>query len=98
MAIGGEMFAGMNRQMDDPRLLAEWFAVGWSREVDAGGLLSRRILGRGLVLWRAGDGEMHCWLDLCVHRGAKLSLGVIQKASDEQGHGDCLVCPYHGWR
>ena len=38
------------------------------------------------------------WLDLCVHRGAKLSLGVIQKASDEQGRGDCVVCPYHGWK
>ena len=78
----------------DPQLLAEWFAVAWSREVAAGQLVARRILARDLVLWRSKDGELHCWLDLCVHRGAKLSLGLIQEHSGR----DCLVCPYHGWR
>ena len=86
-----------NAGLSDPALLAEWFAVGWSREVGVGGLLARRILGRDLVLWRSGDGGLHCWLDLCVHRGAKLSLGILQKEADGSG-GDCLVCPYHGWR
>jgi phenylpropionate dioxygenase-like ring-hydroxylating dioxygenase large terminal subunit len=86
-----------NDALSDPRLLAEWFAVGWSREVLPSGLLARRVMARDLVLWRSGDGEMHCWLDLCVHRGAKLSLGVIQKLEGGNG-GDCLVCPYHGWK
>ena len=81
--------------LDDPRLLGEWFAVGWSRELAPGALLSRRIMGHDLVLWRSPDSTPHCWLDLCVHRGAKLSLGVIQSSSSD---GDCLVCPYHGWR
>jgi phenylpropionate dioxygenase-like ring-hydroxylating dioxygenase large terminal subunit len=101
MTIGGEVSAQGNRGLDDPRLLREWFAVGWSREVEAGGLLARRILGRDLVLWRSSDpdGGLHCWLDLCVHRGAKLSLGIIQKqAGGKDEAGDCLVCPYHGWR
>ncbi len=80
--------------MDDARLLSEWFAVGWSCEVIPGGLLTRRILGRELVLWRSAEGQLQCWLDLCIHRGARLSLGTLQK----QDGGDCLVCPYHGWR
>jgi len=29
------------------------------------------------------------WQDLCIHRGAKLSMGRIQN--------DTLACPYHGW-
>jgi len=88
--------------LDDPRLLTEWLAVGWSREVVRGGTLARRMMGRDLVFWRASneDTGLHCWLDLCVHRGAKLSLGTIQNCidGDARGGGDCLVCPYHGWR
>ena len=76
--------AGLN----DPRLLWEWFAVAWSREVEAGKPVARRLLGRDIVLWRSSE-DIHCWLDLCVHRGARLSLGQVR--------GDCLVCPYHAW-
>ncbi len=76
--------AGIN----DPRLLGEWFAVAWSREIEPGRPVSRRLLGRDVVLWRSANG-IHCWLDLCVHRGAQLSLGQVR--------GDCLVCPYHAW-
>jgi phenylpropionate dioxygenase-like ring-hydroxylating dioxygenase large terminal subunit len=99
----------MSKGLADPLLLAEWFAVGWSREVVAGGVLARRLLGRDVVLWRAGDGELHCWLDLCVHRGAKLSLGVVRSSissprmterkatASTHDSKSCLVCPYHGW-
>jgi phenylpropionate dioxygenase-like ring-hydroxylating dioxygenase large terminal subunit len=83
-------------KLDDPRLLSEWLAVGWSREVAPSATLARRILGRDIVLWRSSTG-LHCWLDLCMHRGAKLSLGSVQNRSGQHG-GDCLVCPYHGWR
>lgn len=74
--------------MDDPLLLREWLAVAWSREVVAGKPVGRRVLGRDVVLWRAAE-SVQCWRDLCIHRGAKLSLGVVRK--------DCLVCPYHAW-
>jgi phenylpropionate dioxygenase-like ring-hydroxylating dioxygenase large terminal subunit len=50
--------------------------------------IAARLLGRDLVLWRAADG-VRAWQDLCVHRGAKLSLGAVRN--------DCLVCPYHAW-
>jgi phenylpropionate dioxygenase-like ring-hydroxylating dioxygenase large terminal subunit len=74
--------------LDDPLLLREWFAVAWSREVVIGKPVGRRVLGRDVVLWRAAGG-VQCWRDLCIHRGAKLSLGVVR--------GECLVCPYHAW-
>jgi len=74
--------------LEDPRLLGEWFAVAWSREVLPGLLVARRLMGRNVVLWRSGQG-IHCWRDLCVHRGAQLSLGKVC--------GDRLVCPYHAW-
>jgi len=86
--------AGLDNSLNDSRLLGEWFAVAWSHEVASGKTLARRILGRDLVLWRSADNGLHCWLDLCIHRGAKLSLGVIQQSPG----GDCLVCPYHGWK
>ena len=76
--------------LSDPLLLGEWFLVAWSSEVGDGKTLSRRALGRDLVLWRSSEG-LHCWLDLCIHRGAKLSLGSVTAG------GDCLVCPYHAW-
>jgi phenylpropionate dioxygenase-like ring-hydroxylating dioxygenase large terminal subunit len=79
----------------DPRLLEEWFAVAWSREIEPGKLLPRRVLGLDLVLWRSQKG-IHCWRDLCVHRGARLSLGVIRDAGDG-ATSECVVCPYHAW-
>ena len=78
----------MEEGLDDPRLLREWFAVAWSREVAPGQLLARRLLGRDVVLWRSAQG-IHCWRDLCIHRGAQLSLGRVRD--------DRVICPYHAW-
>jgi phenylpropionate dioxygenase-like ring-hydroxylating dioxygenase large terminal subunit len=93
-------------QLDDPFLNREWFAVAWSREIEPGKLLARRLMARDLVLWRSQEG-LHCWRDLCVHRGARLSLGAIRPATvassfasvseSRTDRSDCLVCPYHAW-
>jgi phenylpropionate dioxygenase-like ring-hydroxylating dioxygenase large terminal subunit len=85
--------------LSDPRLRAEWLAIAWSREIVAGSLLSRRIMGIQIVLWRSNEG-LHGWRDLCVHRGAQLSLGTIRPATNEGFKAslrDCLICPYHAW-
>jgi phenylpropionate dioxygenase-like ring-hydroxylating dioxygenase large terminal subunit len=74
--------------LEDPRLRAEWFAIAWSREVVPGQLVARRLLGVNVVLWRSAE-QVHCWRDLCIHRGAQLSLGKVC--------GERLVCPYHAW-
>jgi phenylpropionate dioxygenase-like ring-hydroxylating dioxygenase large terminal subunit len=76
--------------MDDAYLRQEWLAAGWSSSVPLGRLKPARLLGRDLVLWRDAGGGIHAWEDLCIHRGAKLSLGEIRN--------DCVVCPYHAWR
>jgi len=75
-------------QMDDPKLTGEWFVVAWSREVIPGQPIARKLLGIEIVLWRSAQ-AIHCWRDLCIHRGAQLSLG---KVCDDR-----LICPYHAW-
>jgi phenylpropionate dioxygenase-like ring-hydroxylating dioxygenase large terminal subunit len=91
-------------RLDDPFLKREWFAVAWSRELEPGKLLARRLMAIDLVLWRSRE-ELHCWRDLCIHRGARLSLGSIRQnaplgtpASElHAAASDCLICPYHAW-
>jgi phenylpropionate dioxygenase-like ring-hydroxylating dioxygenase large terminal subunit len=74
--------------MNDPVLMDEWLAAGWSSSVRPGELTARRVLGRELVLWRS-SAAVHAWEDLCIHRGTRLSLGQVRN--------DCVVCPYHFW-
>jgi len=78
----------------DPVLRGQWFAVARSSEVPAAKPVARRLLGGDVVLWReSGPGAIHAWQDLCIHRGAKLSLGTVRGPEA----GECLVCPYHAW-
>ncbi|MBU9723870.1 MULTISPECIES: aromatic ring-hydroxylating oxygenase subunit alpha [Bacillaceae] len=46
------------------------------------------ILGERVVLFRNEEG-IHAFKDLCIHRGAALSLGCVKDGN--------LVCAYHGW-
>lgn len=78
--------------LNDPLLLREWFAVAWTASLPSNKLEAVRVLDQDLVLWRGDDG-LHAWRDLCVHRGAKLSLGRITRSQERE----CVVCPYHGW-
>ena len=73
----------------DPILANDWLPVAASSALSDGGTLAVRVLGHDLVVWRSG-GRALVWQDLCVHRGARLSLG--------QAQGGHLVCPYHGWK
>ncbi len=49
-----------------------------------------RVHGHDLVLWRGKNGMINAQSDLCVHRGGSLAAGAVV--------GDCVQCPYHGWR
>jgi phenylpropionate dioxygenase-like ring-hydroxylating dioxygenase large terminal subunit len=53
--------------------------------------LAARLLGEDLVLWRS-ERRALAWRDLCLHRGARLSMGQIDPNEGTLG------CPYHGWR
>ena len=69
-------------------LHTHWLPVASVAEVQERGLLGVQLLNEPLVVaWLNGRCEV--WQDLCIHRGAKLSLGRVE--------GGQLHCPYHGW-
>jgi len=72
----------------DPVLAREWMVVARSEDVTDAPVRAE-VLGEEVVLWRNGAG-LHAFRDLCIHRGAALSLGRVEAGQ--------LVCPYHGWR
>ncbi len=73
----------------DPVARQTWSPVALSRDLKMGDRQAGVLLGEEIVLWR-GSGGPHAWLDLCVHRGVRLSLGkVVDNCS--------LRCAYHGW-
>ena len=74
--------------LDDPVLLDDWHVVARAPDLPEGRPVGARLLDEDLVLWRVGD-RVHAWRDLCVHRGARLTLGSVD--------GDRLTCRYHGW-
>lgn len=72
----------------DPVLWNDWHPV-MRYDVFVDGVVKHaRLLGVDIVLWMS-QGAIHAMRDLCIHRGAKLSLGKVVN--------DCLMCPYHGW-
>ena len=66
-----------------------WYAVEFGSEV-GDRPLQVKIHGHDLVLWRSRNGTVNAQSDLCVHRGGSLAGGEVV--------GDCVRCPYHGWR
>lgn len=67
-----------------------WYAVLPSKQLKNKKPVSLTCFGMDLVLWRAENGQISCFLDRCPHRGAKLSIGNVKY--------NCLECPYHGFR
>jgi len=74
----------------DWRTLASfWHPVAYSREVGSTPL-AVQLLDERIALFRMPDGAIVAARDLCVHRGARISLGFV--------HGNEIVCKYHGLR
>jgi phenylpropionate dioxygenase-like ring-hydroxylating dioxygenase large terminal subunit len=65
-----------------------WYPVAFSHEVTTEKPYGTRLLDERLVIYRVSDGTVVAARDLCLHRGAPLSLGWIES--------DRLTCPYHG--
>lgn len=67
-----------------------WWGIAYSDEMPAGGILSRHILGRDLVLYRGESGALTVAGAYCPHLGAHLGGGEMV--------GECLQCPFHHWQ
>ena len=80
--------ARLKPSVADPVLSRCWMVLARSEDVK-GAPVRADLLGEGVVLWRNETG-LHAFRDLCIHRGAALSLGRVDAGQ--------LVCPYHGWR
>jgi phenylpropionate dioxygenase-like ring-hydroxylating dioxygenase large terminal subunit len=67
-----------------------WYPAEESANLVAGTPLKVRMLGLQFVLWRDGAGRARCAHNTCTHRGGSLGDGKVV--------GDCIQCPYHGWK
>ncbi len=75
-------------QSDWTALAPFWYPVAFSHEVKQVPFAAR-LLDERLVIYRIADGTPVICRDLCLHRGAPLSMGAVC--------GDELVCKYHGF-
>lgn len=73
--------------LQDKVLLEDWLVACRSKDVNEKPI-QVMLMGERLVIFRNSKG-VHAFKDLCIHRGAALSLGEVKH--------DCLVCPYHAW-
>ena len=60
-----------------------WYCAGWDHGVSQGrsALVTRRIAGEDIVLYRKPDGGIVAMEDRCCHRQAPLSQGQSRRRS-----------------
>jgi nitrite reductase/ring-hydroxylating ferredoxin subunit len=68
-----------------------WFVVAEAADLAPGDVRALHYFDRDLVLYRTVDGEPRVMDAHCTHLGAHLAVGG-------RVEGDCLRCPFHGWR
>lgn len=68
-----------------------WFHVLASHELPVGDVKYVSVLGEHLAVFRGTDGAVYIVNAYCPHLGANLGIGG-------QVVGDCLQCPFHGWK
>lgn len=73
--------------VQDAALKNEWIVACRSTDVQERPI-QITLMGERIVVFRTEEG-VHAFKDLCIHRGAALSLGCVRDGK--------LVCPYHAW-
>ncbi|XP_043709787.1 protein TIC 55, chloroplastic isoform X2 [Telopea speciosissima] len=68
----------------------EWYPLYLSNDVPDDSPLGLTVFHIQIVLYRDGNGVLHCYEDRCPHRLAKLSEGQLIDGR--------LECLYHGWQ
>jgi cholesterol 7-dehydrogenase len=81
----GEVLVGDRPWLPYP---SGWFCVGFSRELPAGKVLTRRFMGEDVVVYRTRAGAVRAVRPYCPHLGAHLGVGGSVE-------GELLVCPFH---
>lgn len=72
-------------------LKKHWLFVGpWDWAEKPGDYFTREMFGEPLLITRDKEGKLHCLINSCRHRWAKV-------APDGKGHANVLICPYHRW-
>lgn len=71
--------------------LRGWFQIGWTPEFPAGTAVPVTFFGQELVAYRDEAGDLVVFDAFCPHLGAHLGYGG-------RVDGDCIVCPFHGWK
>jgi phenylpropionate dioxygenase-like ring-hydroxylating dioxygenase large terminal subunit len=73
--------------VEDNVLRSDWIVAGKIEDIKEAPK-QVVLMGERIVLFRNEEG-IHAFKDLCIHRGASLSLGCVKDGN--------LVCNYHGW-
>ncbi len=67
-----------------------WYLALPSRQLKAGQMMGKMLLGEPVLLGRASDGAPFAIRDICAHRGMPLHHGRFDGAE--------VTCCYHGWK
>lgn len=68
-----------------------WYAVGWTWDFPVGEVRTLRYFGQELIAFRTESGRIVLMDAYCPHLGAHMGVGG-------KVEGECIVCPFHGWR
>jgi len=68
-----------------------WFVVGFSDEIEVGGIKNLKYFGQHMVAFRGEDGNVSILDAYCPHLGAHLGVGGTVE-------GCTIRCPFHAWR
>lgn len=70
-----------------------WYVVEQSSRLPVGKLVEKKWMGHDIVVWRDRSNVVCIAEAICPHLGAHLG-----PKSGGSVSGDCLVCPFHGFR
>ncbi len=68
-----------------------WYVLGRSKEVRPGQVVTKRLAGKDVVLFRTQSGVLSAIDPYCAHMGAHLGHGGCVK-------GETIECPFHAFR
>lgn len=81
---------------------SQWFCVGRDEEIpEAGDHLVCEVAGESIIVTRLRDGLLSGYVNLCRHRGSRLTDAPGKPHQEEIGPSGTfkgsIQCPYHAW-